>query len=93
MNIHPPEWYREHPIFCTKEEMQKPPEELIESIRRDLADLRGKLSDIGLAWPGYDEDTANSEGALTLILQSLYYLAEDIKKRKARHAEEERNER
>lgn len=72
-----PEWHRKHPIFGT--DFSRPVPEIIEEIRKKLAQLRGQLSDIGFGFPGYAERTRTAEEGLTLIIAYLHQVLEEIK--------------
>jgi hypothetical protein len=79
-----PEWHKLHPIYLSKEDMQKPIPELIEKVREDLAHIRGQLHDIGgLGWTDRYEPAI---GGLTLVIQSLHGVMEEIKTTKAEFA-------
>ena len=72
------ESYKENPIWYEdKEEFKKPVSELIESLRNDLARIRGKLGDIVSAygWGDYIEDI---QGNLTCSIVALAYANDKI---------------
>jgi hypothetical protein len=81
-----PEWHRLHPIYFTVEEMKKPMPELIEGIRNELANLRGKLFDLSRV--GWSDRFTAPEGGMTLVIQSLYLVKEEIEKAEKRWAAE-----
>lgn len=74
-----PEWHREHPIYYKPDDMKELPEVLIERIRWDLGQLRGRLNDIKGAYGWTDRITTAEEG-LTLVISHLYSVAEEIKR-------------
>lgn len=74
------EWYKEHPIFWDKEKFKNNTvTELLEEIRMELAELRGKVSDISYANRQIREQTRDFEGCLTMLISSLYSLQQRIK--------------
>lgn len=78
------EWHREHPIYYKPDDMKELPEVLIERIRRDLGQLRGRLHDIKFAF-GWADRIATAEEGVTLVISYLYNVKEEIEKvRKAR---------
>lgn len=72
------EWHRLNPIYFTVEEMKKPMPVLIEGIRNELSNLRGKLGDLSRV--GWSDRFSAPEGGLTLVIQSLYLVKEEIEK-------------
>lgn len=73
-----PEWHRQHPIF--KVDFSKPPSEIVESLRNDLSNIRGKLGDVRFGYPGYSERLETAQGAITTCIAYLYHLMDDMKK-------------
>jgi hypothetical protein len=67
-----PEWHRLHPIYLKPEDFQKTPDKLVNDIRWDIVNLRGQLSDISKAYPGWKGQLEAVEGLLTCGLISLY---------------------
>lgn len=67
----------EHPIFGT--DFSKPLSESIEKLRRQLSQIRGELSDISYAYPGYKQDLDSVEGLLTCGIRSLHSTKEQMK--------------
>lgn len=69
------------PVYMTPEEnIETPPDTLIQGIRDDLARLRGKLADIARAYPEWKERVFPAEGGLTCVISLLYNSKQEIAK-------------
>lgn len=69
-----------NPIFYKSvEEMDKPLSTLIEQLRIDISNIRGKLSDIRSSY-GYDDRIEPIEGGLTCMVSAMYNIKEEFKK-------------
>lgn len=69
------------PIWATIEELEGQPfYKMVESIRADLAKLRGKLYDLYTADKLWKDRLTPAEGGITCVLQSLADAADDMKK-------------
>ena len=61
-----------NPIFYkSAQEMDKPLSELIEQLRIDVSEVRGKLSDIRQAY-GWNDRIEHIEGGLTCVLVAMH---------------------
>ena len=69
---------RPHPIWATYTEIEGPPAELVESVRNDIAKLRGKLGDLTRAYPVWRERVEHAQGALTCVLVALHESMEEM---------------
>ena len=68
-----------NPIFYkNSEEMNKPTSELIESLRNDIASVRGKLGDIRRSY-GWDDRIDFLEGGLTCMIVAMAYTVDEIR--------------
>lgn len=66
------------PIFYNStEEMDKPMSILIEELRCEIANIRGKLGDIKHSY-GWEEWIANYEGGLTCMLSAMHNFKEEL---------------
>lgn len=72
------------PIYGT--DFSRPLSELVEFARTDIARVRGRLSDISFAYPGWGEHLACVEGLLTCGLVTLHKTAEDMRENEKRKA-------
>ena len=82
------------PIFYkSADEMDKPVSELIEELRTDITNVRGKLGDIRRSY-GWDDRIEHLEGGLTCMLVAMYDTMETLKKfeERIRAVEEKQNE-
>jgi hypothetical protein len=70
---------RPSPIYLTKEEAERDFDEIVETIRLDLARLRGKIHDVQRMWPGWRERVDMADGGLTCIIMALYSGVEEYK--------------
>lgn len=69
-----------NPIFYkSAEEMDKPLTTLIEQLRIDISNIRGKLSDIKMSY-GYDDEIETIQGGLTCMVSAMYNTKERFKK-------------
>ncbi|MFA5750473.1 MAG: hypothetical protein WC895_04630 [Candidatus Shapirobacteria bacterium] len=75
-----PEWHKQNPIFGT--DFSKSPDELIENIRCQLANIRGQLNDISRGYPGFGDRLNDAGGTLTLCISYLYHVLGDLIKLK-----------
>ena len=66
-----------HPIYNV--DFTRPTYEIIEDIRRKMAEIRGMLGDIASAYPGWGERTRNVEGLLTCGIVTLADVAKEMK--------------
>lgn len=66
--------FRKRPISGI--DLTKPLSELVESIRSEIANSRGKLNDISMGFTGWREHLASIEGLLTCGLVSLHHVKE-----------------
>jgi hypothetical protein len=57
----------------------KPLSVLVEGLRNDITKIRGQLSDISYAYPGWGEHLKCVEGLLTCGLIALYETREEMK--------------
>lgn len=71
-----PEWHTLHPLYFTANEMKKSVPELIENVRMQLVNLRGKLRDLKNVSHG-ERFNAPIEG-LTLVISYLYGVKNEI---------------
>lgn len=72
---------RPRPIYVSIQELEdKPPHELIDSIRRDLVRLRGKLTGLYHADALWEDQLTPAQGGITCVLQSLAGAQEEVKK-------------
>lgn len=78
-----PEWYRLHPHYLTVDEMKKSPAILIEEVRNDIANIRGKLNDISCGY-GWEDRIDLAEAGLTLVLIQLHGVVDEMTGRKKR---------
>lgn len=67
---------KKHPIYGA--DFSIPLSELVESLRRDLANIRGKFSDICSAFPRWENSIKNIEGLLTCGLIVSYNLRKEM---------------
>jgi hypothetical protein len=65
------------PIYGT--DFSKPLSVLVEGLRNDITKIRGQLSDISYAYPGWGEHLKCVEGLLTCGLIALYETREEMK--------------
>jgi hypothetical protein len=69
-----------NPIYyASAEAMDKPLSELMESLRNDVAQVRGKLHDIKFSY-GWDDRIEHLEGGLTCMLVAMYEIFEEWQK-------------
>jgi hypothetical protein len=81
--------HREHPLYGV--DFSKPLSDTIEEIRNGIVNLRGKLFDIRMGYPGWGDQTENVSGLLTCGLIVLYEIREQMKKvEEARKKDEEK---
>ena len=77
--------YREHPIWKT--DFSKPLSVLIEDVRKEISQVRGKLTDITFGYDcsshGYYQTIKDVEGLLTCALVNLAY----VRKERVKHEE------
>ncbi len=73
-----PECRSDRPLAIYGTEIDRQPDELIEGVRNGLTHLRGQLSDIRRAY-GWDDRIEHNEGALTVLIISLAYAAEELR--------------
>lgn len=72
---------RPRPIYATIAELEdQHPWQMVESIRSDLAKLRGKLFDLYTADKLWKDRLTPAEGGITCVLQSLADAVDDMKK-------------
>lgn len=62
---------RPKPTFATYEEIERLPSNQIDSIRKDIARLRGKLGDLATAHPLWKSFVEAPQGGLTCVLATL----------------------
>jgi len=68
------------PIFYkNSEEMDKPLSELMEELRGEISNTRGKLHDIKYSY-GWDDRIEHIEGGLTCMLVAMYDVMEEWKR-------------
>lgn len=67
---------RAKPIYGT--DFSKPLSQLIEGLRNEIGKIRGQLSDISYAYPGWGERLKSVEGLLTCGLVALYNTKEEM---------------
>jgi hypothetical protein len=73
------------PIFYKdSSDLDAPVNELIESLRNDVAKIRGKLYDIKSMY-GWEDRFIHIEGGLTCILVAMHEIKEEIKKYEIKH--------
>jgi predicted transcriptional regulator with HTH domain len=69
-----------NPIYYNSaEEMGKPLSELMEELRTDLSNVRGKLFDIKRSY-GWEDRIEHIEGGLSCIIESMYNTMEEWKR-------------
>lgn len=74
-----------NPIFYKNvEEMDKPLSELMESLRNDLAKIRGKLSDIKWSY-GWEDRIEHIEGGLSCLLVAMYAVKQEWERFEEKH--------
>lgn len=78
---------RVKPIFGT--DLSRPISVILEGFRDDLTRVRGQLSDLGFAFPGWDERLECVEGLLTCGLISLAYVADEARAVETQRAQQE----
>lgn len=66
------------PIYGT--DFSQPLSETVEKLRSDIAQVRGKLSDISFRYPGWGEHLKDVEGLLTCGLVALAYTKDEMKR-------------
>ena len=66
------------PFVIYGTDIEKQPDILIEEIRDGLAHLRGQLRDVRSAY-GWDDRIDHNEGAITSLLISLAYAANELR--------------
>ena len=69
---------KKHPIYKTN--FDRPLSETIEALRGQICEIRGQLSDIRFAYPGWGERTQDVEGLLTCGLVALHNVMEEMRK-------------
>lgn len=69
---------KQNPIYDT--DFSKPLDEIIEGCRDRMVVVRGTLSDIRAAFPGWGERTENVDGLLTCGISELFYIREEMRK-------------
>jgi len=74
---------KRNPIYGT--DFSKSLSSLIENIRQQMALIRGKLSDISYAYPGWGEQIKDVEGLLTCGLISLEHIREQMMEIELKH--------
>jgi hypothetical protein len=67
---------REHPIYNT--DFSKPLAELVEEIRNQITDARGKIQDIVAAYPGWNDHLNAAEGMATGLISYLYGVKQEM---------------
>jgi hypothetical protein len=74
-----------NPIFYkNKEELDKPLYDLMEQLRTDVANVRGKLHDIKRTY-GWDDRIEHLEGGLTCMIVAMSDTAQEWKKFEEKH--------
>jgi hypothetical protein len=74
-----------NPIFYENAEaMDKPLSELMESLRNDVAKVRGKLGDIKRSY-GWKDRIEHLEGGLTCMLSAMYHTLEEWEKHEEKY--------
>lgn len=76
---------KKHPIYKTN--FDRPLSETIKALRGQIVQIRGQLSDIRFAYPGWGERTQDVEGLLTCGLVVLHNLMEEMSKSETLNAE------
>ena len=71
---------RPRPLSATYAELEGPPDRLIESIRDDLAKLRGKLEDLASAYPLWKDWLKAPQGGITCVLASLHLSGQEMQR-------------
>lgn len=74
---------RKNPIYGS--DFSKPLSQLVEEARNKITAVRGQLSDIGHAYPGWKERVDHVEGALTCCLVALAYSADEMREVERKH--------
>lgn len=67
------------PSYYKEEEMEKPLSELMEGLRRDVSEIRGKLGDIRRIY-GWEEWIDHLEGGMSCMLISMYSTTKEWQK-------------
>jgi hypothetical protein len=68
-----------NPIFYeNKEKLDKPLYDLMEELRYDISQIRGKLSDIKMMY-GWEDRIEHIEGGLTCLLIAMYETGKEWK--------------
>ena len=74
-----------NPIYYkSADEMDKPLSELMEQLRSDISNVRGKLYDIKRSY-GWDDRIEHIEGGLSCMLVAMYATMEEWKKFEDKH--------
>jgi len=73
------------PIYYkSKEELDKPLYDLMEQLRNDVSNVRGKLHDIKYTY-GWEDRIEHLEGGLTCMLVAMYETGKEWKKFEEKH--------
>lgn len=74
-----------NPIFYkSKEELDRPLYDLMEQLRTDVANVRGKLYDIKRTY-GWDDRIEHLEGGLTCMIVAMSEISQEWKKFEEKH--------
>lgn len=69
--------WRENPLYET--DFSIPLSQTLEGIRNDISGIRGKLTDIGRAFPVWDDRLSELRGAMTCSLIAMAYYRDEMK--------------
>ena len=72
------------PVYGT--DFSVPLSETMTKLRAQVNSVRGQLTDIGMAYPGWKEELAPLEGGLTCILIAMFYTLDRMKENEALRA-------